>query len=199
VQEKLFRKVALDRLFSPDQLDQLMKITTPRGWMALLALIALAAAAVAWAFLGYIPVRVDGHGVLVKKDASSAATTTLEAVVFVPLSDIANIRPGQDVLILPVTVKPEEHGYLVGKVSSVGEEPATDDLKDTLFGSDALAQQFAPDALTVAVHVDLLPGDTPGRYKWSCDANADVKLPLRTPCSASMTIKTQHPITWWLP
>jgi len=177
-----------------------MKITTPRGWMALLAFMALAAIAVAWVFLGYVPVRVDAHGVLVQKAATgTSATSTLETVVFVPLSDVANIQPGQDVLILPVTVKPEEHGYLVGKVSSIGDEPATDDFKVALFGSEALEQQFAPDSLTVAVHVDLLPGDTAGRYKWSSDSNADVKLQVRTPCSASITIKTQHPVTWWLP
>ena len=64
MQEKLFRKVALDRLSSPDQLDQLMKITNPRGWLALFALIALTATALAWLFLGYVPVKGDGHGVL---------------------------------------------------------------------------------------------------------------------------------------
>ncbi|MEY4095680.1 MAG: hypothetical protein RLZZ53_2879, partial [Acidobacteriota bacterium] len=35
--EKIFRKVALDRLASPEQLDLLMEVTSPRSWIALVA------------------------------------------------------------------------------------------------------------------------------------------------------------------
>ena len=34
----IFRKVALERLSSPEQLDQLLQVTDPKGWMALGAL-----------------------------------------------------------------------------------------------------------------------------------------------------------------
>ena len=32
---QIFRKAALTRLASPDQLDQLMQVTSPRSWIAL--------------------------------------------------------------------------------------------------------------------------------------------------------------------
>ncbi|MBW2557692.1 MAG: NHLP bacteriocin system secretion protein [Deltaproteobacteria bacterium] len=63
---QIFRKVALERLSSPEQLDQLMKITTPKGWVALIALIGLLICAVFWGFLGIIPDRVTGQGILMK-------------------------------------------------------------------------------------------------------------------------------------
>ena len=34
---QIFRKTALEKLSSPEQLDELMKITTPKGWVALIA------------------------------------------------------------------------------------------------------------------------------------------------------------------
>ena len=35
--EVLFRKVSLDRLSSPEQLDQLLRVTDPKSWLGLFA------------------------------------------------------------------------------------------------------------------------------------------------------------------
>lgn len=64
--EKLFRKVSLDRLSSPEQLDQLMQITSPKGWLALLTIGACLLYAVIWGFVGVIPEKVSGQGMLMK-------------------------------------------------------------------------------------------------------------------------------------
>ena len=37
MKDRLFRKVALERLSSPERLDELMQLTTPGGWLALVA------------------------------------------------------------------------------------------------------------------------------------------------------------------
>jgi HlyD family secretion protein len=66
MQTNIFRKVALDRLSSPEQLDQVMETTDPRGWIALAALALLLATAIAWGFLGELPDRVAGAGILTK-------------------------------------------------------------------------------------------------------------------------------------
>jgi HlyD family secretion protein len=64
--QSVFRKISLDRLASPEQLDQLMQVTTPKGWVALLALSALLLTAVVWGCVGRIPETVHGQGMLVK-------------------------------------------------------------------------------------------------------------------------------------
>ena len=66
MQQQLFRKVALERLSSPEQLDQLMQVTTPRGWVSLLAIGALLVCAIVWGFVGYIPTKVSGQGMLMR-------------------------------------------------------------------------------------------------------------------------------------
>ena len=63
---KIFRKVALERMSSPEQLDQLLRVTTPKSWLALLSLIALLAVAVAWGYCRRLTTRVSGQGVLIR-------------------------------------------------------------------------------------------------------------------------------------
>jgi HlyD family secretion protein len=64
-QDSIFRKVALDRLASPDQLDQLLPVTDARAWIALGAAGAVLATAAIWAVTGSIPRNVRGTGILV--------------------------------------------------------------------------------------------------------------------------------------
>jgi len=62
----VFRKVSLDRLASPEQLDQLMQVTDARGWIILSALGVVLATAVLWGFLGSVSQDVPCSGMLVK-------------------------------------------------------------------------------------------------------------------------------------
>lgn len=64
-QQKIFRKVALERLSSPEQLDQLTRVVSPIGWLALVPLLALIAVAVLWGWFGSIPTKVFGKCVLI--------------------------------------------------------------------------------------------------------------------------------------
>jgi HlyD family secretion protein len=63
----IFRKVALERLSSPEQLDQLLQVTNPRGWLALGSLGALLLASLTWAIFGSIPTEAGGEGILLRQ------------------------------------------------------------------------------------------------------------------------------------
>lgn len=62
----MFRKAALEKLSAPEQLDQLLEVTTPRGWLALAALGGAIVAAILWGFYGRIPKKVEGSGVIIR-------------------------------------------------------------------------------------------------------------------------------------
>ncbi|HEY0014959.1 MAG TPA: NHLP bacteriocin system secretion protein [Longimicrobium sp.] len=64
--KEIFRSVALERLSSPEQLDQLMQVTTPRGWLMLVGVGALLATALVWSVLGSVPERIGGKGILIR-------------------------------------------------------------------------------------------------------------------------------------
>lgn len=65
--ESIFRKVALERLSSPEQLDRLITLASPTGWAALAAILLLSLAIVVWGIFGAVPTRVDGSGILVSR------------------------------------------------------------------------------------------------------------------------------------
>ena len=63
---ELFRKTSIDRLSSPEQLDQLLTVTTPRAWLMLVGAICVFGAALVWSFMGKIPTKIYGAGILAK-------------------------------------------------------------------------------------------------------------------------------------
>ncbi len=69
---KIFRKVSLERLSSPEQLDQLMQVTNPRGWLALGALVLLILIASVWSVFGSIPTEASGEGILIRRGGVSS-------------------------------------------------------------------------------------------------------------------------------
>ena len=77
----LFRQVALDRLSSPERLDSLMRVATPRAWAALVGLAVVVAAALAWGFFGSAPDTVDGSGILVRQGGLLALEAKAAGIV----------------------------------------------------------------------------------------------------------------------
>ncbi len=65
-ESRLFRKVSLERLSSPEQLDQMMEVTTPKGWIALITVGVILLAALIWGFAGNLPSKVEGQGILIR-------------------------------------------------------------------------------------------------------------------------------------
>ncbi len=61
---EIFRKVSLDRLSSPEQIDQLLHVTTARSWVALLALCGTLAAGLVWSVTSFIKTSVNAQGVI---------------------------------------------------------------------------------------------------------------------------------------
>ena len=72
----LFRKVALERMSSPEQLDQLLRVTTPRAWLALIGLVALVAVTALWGVLGQVTTKVQGQGVLIRSGGVQSVVPT---------------------------------------------------------------------------------------------------------------------------
>lgn len=71
---KIFSRAALDKLRSPDRLDMLLPITTPIGWMSLVAVGLLLISVILWSIFGSFTVRADGKGMIL--DSGGVTTVT---------------------------------------------------------------------------------------------------------------------------
>jgi hypothetical protein len=58
----MFRERALERVSSPEQLDRLVRVTSPRRWLALAALLLVVAAVVVWAVVSSVPTSITLPG-----------------------------------------------------------------------------------------------------------------------------------------
>lgn len=90
---KIFRKVSLERLGSPDRLDQLVKVTDTKAWIALLAFIGLSIVVIFWSVFGRIPTKVMGTAILIK----TGGVTNVASPIAGQISDVAVI-PGERVV-----------------------------------------------------------------------------------------------------
>lgn len=64
--QNLFRKAALDKATSPEQLDLVMQVTSPIGWLAVATIGAIIFMVAVWSVVGTIPDLVEGQGVLMR-------------------------------------------------------------------------------------------------------------------------------------
>ncbi len=197
MKSSIFRKVALDRLSSPEELDQLSRITSPRGWLALAAVAGLLLALLAWSIFATIPTFVSGEGALA---ASEDDPSRLEAVLFTPIADVGKLRPGMDTRVALLSAPEEEFGYLVGTVASVGDLPANDEALERVLQNNLLVQSFVSRGAMVEVRVALEADPTaPEGYRWTSARGRDVKALPGMPATGRIVVARQHPISYVIP
>ncbi|MBQ9549619.1 MAG: biotin/lipoyl-binding protein [Lachnospiraceae bacterium] len=64
----IFRKTALEKISSPDQLDEVIVITPPSFWLAMIGMGAILLTALIWSIFGRIPVNVSANGLYMTDD-----------------------------------------------------------------------------------------------------------------------------------
>jgi len=133
-----------------------------------------------------------------------------ECVVFVPAGEGKKINVGDDVEVVPATVKREQHGFIHGRVAAVSEMPATRLALETALPHPDLVESFlkkyAPGVL-LRVHVDLrepppAPSGAPprsNRFLWSSRSGAAQTLKTATMCQAAVVVERQRMIQLIVP
>jgi multidrug efflux pump subunit AcrA (membrane-fusion protein) len=96
-----YRQIALDRLSSPEQLDQVLQVTQLRGWLALGALGALIVIALVWSVVGSIPTNVVAHGVLIRPGGLTQLYAAADgSVIEVPVHEGQIVARGEPIVRL---------------------------------------------------------------------------------------------------
>lgn len=63
-EQQIFRTASLERLSSPEQLDHLMQVTTPKGWYALWTLCGILLIALVWSIVGSLSTDIVGAAII---------------------------------------------------------------------------------------------------------------------------------------
>lgn len=69
---QLYRKSALDRISSPEQLDKALTVTSTMSWIALAAVTLILAVTIVWSIVGTIPVTVTTSGIVASPVSTNA-------------------------------------------------------------------------------------------------------------------------------
>lgn len=188
--DSIFRKEALERLSSPEQLDQLMQIVTPRSWLPLSALGLLLTCGLVWSFLGRIPVTTTGQGVLVYDDpeAADVPSQQLLGVAYFSAGEIAQIQPGMKVLLIPDVEGAQVAGGLLGTVKSV----STPEITTLEAARDNDLEQTYVEVVTEPARSEN------GDYHWSTGSSSMAPI-AGMPTIARVTLKERAPISFVLP
>ena len=139
----LFRQAALKRLSTPEQLDRALHVTTPKGWIALVALLAMAAAIGVWSVKGEVSTFVKANGILLSRggtvvDAVSSGMGTLTGVV-PAVGDV--VRAGA--VVAEVTNQETTEIYRSALAQVEDQTRALEDFKAAGAAEDALIEQNA--------------------------------------------------------
>jgi len=124
----------------------------------------------------------------------------VDAVVYIPAQEGKRVRQGMRARVSPTTIRVEEYGYIVAKVKSVADFPATPEgLERTLRNRTlvtTLSGRGAPIEVVVRLAVD--PRTASG-YQWSSSKGPPVQVFTGTLCSASVEVAKKRPAEYVLP
>jgi multidrug efflux pump subunit AcrA (membrane-fusion protein) len=302
----LFREVSLEKLSSPEQLDELIKVTSTRAWLVLIAISCILISAVVWGFLGSIPTKIEGQGILINNGGvftiqhhtsgqvidvrfklgdmvkkgdvvarieapelvekinsmestlndmeskqqvdlakykgvekqikqlrgeldyksqivsqvdgrileikinkgsiiqpgeslisleQSGGTVKMEAVIFVPVEQGGKILPGMEAQICPTTVNKEEYGFMLGRVVSVSEYPATTQSMMQTLGNENLVSMLAGKGASLMVRIDLITDSgTKSGYRWSSPLGPSMSFHSGTIIKSDVIVSREKPI-----
>lgn len=163
-QENVYREAAVERLSSPEELDELLSVTRTRGWLILGATSVLLVAVLVWGVVGTVTSTVQAEGVLMRRGgvselrAESEGRIELHAAVGEVVAvdqSIATIHPPKSAggeaeeLTLPFAARVLAHLVEDGQVLGIGTpmlsvERANETLTAVVFVSPAIAHQLRP-------------------------------------------------------
>lgn len=89
----LFRETALQNLSSPEQLDQIVRLTRPSAWLAMGALGLVLVVVVLWSIFGSLPTNITGQGIII----SHGGTYDIVAPSGGVITDFENLETGDRV------------------------------------------------------------------------------------------------------
>jgi len=185
-ENNIFRKTALDRISSPEQLNEYMKVAGPGVWCMLAGLFVTFAAFIVWGFLGTIP-----ETVVVTGTALAPSDSAVVIYSFLTIEESKPLEVGMNVRVSPDYAPKEQYGYIYGKITSIGRTPVTTESLEARLGSDIAFLTLASGNL-IEVIIELETHEN-GDLRWSTSSGAEMDLVVGATCSLTIITAERKP------
>ncbi|MFV2071595.1 MAG: NHLP bacteriocin system secretion protein [Thermoanaerobaculales bacterium] len=124
----------------------------------------------------------------------------LKAVVFIPAAEGKKIRKEMFAYVSPSTVRPEEYGFIIGKVTKVSEFPLTPAAVLHILGNRTLAEELAGRTSPIQVIVTLEEDpEAVSGFKWTSRGGPPTSVYSGTLCKCSVQVESKRPISYVIP
>lgn len=195
MKREIFRSAALNRMSSPEQLDQMLEVTTPKYWLALIGIALLLVFGLVWGFYGRMTTKAMGRGMVVQLPGGD-----LQLVAYVPATVAKNVQPGEPAEIMLTAIRVEDYGFMRGRVLSVSEYPATDeDLMKTL-QNETLAHALAAGEPVHEVRIEMIRNpSTVSGFQWSTPQGAAFRITPGSLCRVDIVTREERPLRLLVP
>ena len=179
-ESSLFRKSSLERVSSPDQLNEYIKVTNPSLVVILIAIFSILVAGIIWIFCGTVPKTVNLTGAIAENYDNQ-----IRVYSYVPIGTSRRLKEGMEVQISPEYAEREEFGYITGKITSIGTEIVTDysiasKIKETQTVYPLVAEILYNKQN--AVEIEMTLGD------WSTEAGRNIEIVEGAMCDISAIV-----------
>ena len=185
-ENKIFRKTALDRISSPEQLNEYMKVAGPGVWCMLAGLAVTFAAFFVWGVLGSIPETVVISGTTLAPEGSPMAIYS-----YLPVDETRPLAIGMSVRVSPDSAPKEQYGYIYGTIQSIGRTPVSVEALQAELGADF--ELLTIPAGNVVEVIIMLETNTNGSLKWSTSRGNSVDVMVGSTCSLTIITSERKP------
>ncbi len=193
---ELYRKSAMDRLSSPEQLDKMITIISPSFWIAAIGGGLIISVVIIWSVAVRLPITLSVDGIFMDPEDMTGNWITC----YVPIADGRKIEEGMQVMVYPSTAARQEYGHMAGEVTYVENyvTPQEDMLEQ--LGDQSLVSLFSGYGPVVAVDIELKTDEnTKSGFWWSSRKGKTVRLADGTPVNCDIVIDSKAPITMVIP
>jgi len=185
MEKALFRKSALDKISSPEQLNEYVKVAGPGVWAILAGLALTFAAFIVWGVVGSIPETVQIAGIVLPSGDGSVAVHS-----YLPIEHMNQLEPGMKVRVSPDYAPRERYGYIYGVIKSVGSTPVNEDsLRSALGNSFDLIYLPPGNVIEVVVELEMQGGNP----RWSTSRGASVEVITGSTCYMDVITAERKP------
>ncbi len=140
----LYRKSSLDKLSNPEQLDKMIKISSPLSWLALIAVFLIIAATIIWSFVGSLPTIETVDGIIIESNNVQAVYSPTAGVLGDYAKDVGDkVKKGEK--IVDVKLSDNSTISIVAPCDGILTVKTTDAEESVLSGSEIV--RLTPDNL----------------------------------------------------